>query len=120
LRFCVASNGSHEKVRRNLTRTGLARYFEGRMFSAQDVSRGKPSPDLFLHAAATLNVDPSACVVVEDSPTGLTAARAAGMRCLAYASGILPADRLRGPGTRVFTTMDELPDLLLEGEQLSA
>ncbi len=110
--FCVASNGSHEKIRANLRRTGLAEAFEGRIFSAQDVAHGKPAPDLFLHAAHTMGVPPERSVVVEDSPTGLTAARAAGMRCLAYASGLIPVERLEGPDTTVFEDMRRLPELV--------
>ncbi len=110
--YCVASNGSHAKVATNLRRVGLADAFDGRRFSAHDVARGKPAPDLFLHAAGSLGVPPERCVVVEDSPTGLAAARAAGMRSLAYASGLIPAERLAGPGTRVFTDMADLPRLL--------
>jgi HAD superfamily hydrolase (TIGR01509 family) len=109
---CVASNGSHEKVRANLRRTGLADLFEDRIFSAQDVAHGKPAPDLFLHAARTMGVAPEHCVVVEDSPTGLTAARAAGMRSLAYASGLIPVERLVGPDTTVFEDMSHLPELV--------
>lgn len=84
--FCVASNGSHAKIRRNLQRVGLVDFFQGVIFSAEDVPRGKPAPDLFLHAAATMGVAPEDAVVVEDSRPGLAAASAAGMRCLVYAS----------------------------------
>ncbi|GAA3898352.1 HAD family hydrolase [Streptomyces gulbargensis] len=110
--YCLASNGSHASIRRNLGRTGLLERFEGRMFSAHDVSRGKPAPDLFLHAAAALGVPPERCAVVEDSPYGVRAARAAGMRAFGYTGGLTGADRLAGPGTVVFTDMRELPALL--------
>lgn len=111
---CVASSGTHEKMRHTLGRTGLYRRFEGRIFSSTEVARGKPAPDLFLHAAATMGVAPTACVVVEDSPFGVQAARAAGMRCLGYAGGVIPAGRLDGPGTVVFHDMRRLPSLLRE------
>lgn len=88
---CVASNGSHAKMRRTLGLTGLAHRFEGRRFSATDVAQGKPAPDLYLHAAATMGVGPAECVVVEDSPRGAQAALAAGMRCLAFAGRTPPA-----------------------------
>ena len=65
--MCVASNGSHEKLRFTLGLTGLCERFAGRIFSASEVARGKPEPDLFLHAAEQMGVAPSACVVVEDS-----------------------------------------------------
>ncbi|MFE6227282.1 MULTISPECIES: HAD family hydrolase [unclassified Streptomyces] len=110
--YCLASNGSHAEIRRNLTRTGLLDRFEGRIFSARDVPRGKPAPDLFLHAAATLGVPPERCAVVEDSPYGVRAARAAGMRAYGYTGGLTPAHRLEGPGTVTFTDMRELTGLL--------
>lgn len=112
--WCVASNGSHAKVRANLGRTGLLPLFEGRIFSAEDVATGKPSPDLFLHAAATMGVDPVRCVVVEDSVPGVTAARAAGMRVLAYMGGDVAEDRLAGPSTTLFHDMRDLPGLLVD------
>lgn len=110
--FCLASNGSHRSIRRNLTRVGLLDRFEGRIFSARDVARGKPAPDLFLHAAASMGVAPERCAVVEDSPYGVQAARAAGMRAFGYCGGLTRADRLRGAGTVVFDDMRELPGLL--------
>ncbi|RKN26924.1 HAD family hydrolase [Micromonospora musae] len=109
---CVASSGTHEKMRHTLGRTGLYRRFEGRIFSATEVAHGKPAPDLFLHAAATMGVPPAACVVVEDSQYGVQAARAAGMRCFGYAGGLTPAHRLEGPDTVVFDDMRKLPGLL--------
>lgn len=110
--FCVASNNSHDGIRRNLTTTGLYGHFEGRVFCASDVARGKPAPDLFLHAANTLGVAPARCAVVEDSPYGIAAARAAGMRAFGYSGGLTPAHRLIGPGTVVFRDMRDLPALL--------
>jgi HAD superfamily hydrolase (TIGR01509 family) len=109
---CVASSGTHEAIRLMLSLTGLWDRFTGRIFSADDVSRGKPAPDVFLYAADRMSVDPTACAVVEDSPLGLEAARAAGMRAFAYAGGLMPADRLAGRGTVVFDDMRELPRLL--------
>ncbi|RKN47873.1 HAD family hydrolase [Micromonospora endolithica] len=109
---CVASSGTHEKMRHTLGRTGLYPRFDGRIFSATEVAHGKPAPDLFLHAAATMGVPPAACVVVEDSQYGVQAARAAGMRCFGYAGGLTPAHRLEGPNTVVFDDMRKLPTLL--------
>lgn len=111
--FCVASNSGHETIRRGLKLTGLLeRFADGRVFSATDVARGKPEPDLFLHAARTLGVDPARCAVVEDSPYGVRAARAAGMRAFGYCGGLTRAVRLAGPGTVVFDDMRALPALL--------
>ncbi|MGA4993275.1 HAD family hydrolase [Nonomuraea bangladeshensis] len=110
---CVASNGRHRTIRRSLEITGLAERFAGRVFSAEDVPRGKPAPDLFLHAAATMGADPERCVVVEDSPFGVMAAVSAGMRCLAYAGGFHPPTRLTGAGaTHLFHDPAGLPELL--------
>ncbi|MFI1365780.1 HAD family hydrolase [Streptomyces griseochromogenes] len=109
---CVASSGSRDKMRHTLGRTGLYDRFAGRMFSASEVARGKPAPDLFLHAARRMGVAPAACVVVEDSRPGVLAARAAGMRALGYAGGLTPAVRLEGPGTTVFDDMRKLPALV--------
>ncbi|MFB6992399.1 MULTISPECIES: HAD family hydrolase [unclassified Streptomyces] len=109
---CVASSGSHEKMRHTLGHTGLHAHFEGRIFSASEVAHGKPAPDLFLHAARRMGVEPSACVVVEDSKYGVQAARSAGMRSLGYAGGLTPAHWLEGPDTVVFDDMRKLSALL--------
>ncbi|MFF3736910.1 HAD family hydrolase [Streptomyces sp. NPDC002566] len=113
---CVASNGGHAGIRRSLTLTGLLHHFEDRVFSAADVRRGKPAPDLFRHAARTLGVRPERCVVVEDSAYGVRAARAAGMRAFGYCGGLTPASRLEGPDTVVFDDMRDLPGLLAAAE----
>jgi HAD superfamily hydrolase (TIGR01509 family) len=110
LRTCIGSSGSHEKMRLTLGLTGLRERFEGRIFAAEEVERGKPAPDLFLHAADQMGVAPERCVVVEDSPFGITAAKAAGMRSLGYAA-LIPAERL-SEADAVFASMAELPDLL--------
>ncbi|MFD9335578.1 HAD family hydrolase [Streptomyces sp. NPDC060028] len=110
---CVASSGSHEKMRHTLGRTGLYAHFEGRIYSASEVSRGKPAPDLFLHAARQMGFDPQVCAVVEDSGPGVHAARAAGMRVFGYSGGPTPAERLEGPATVVFDDMRKLPELLI-------
>lgn len=115
LPHCVASSGTHAKMRRTLGQTGLLPTFEGRIFSASEVDRGKPAPDLFLHAARTLGVEPAGCAVVEDSLYGVQAARAAGMHVFAFGGGVTPAARLAGPGTTVFRHMREMPDLIAVG-----
>jgi len=108
---CVASSGTHEKIRYTLGLTGLYERFAGRIFSASEVAHGKPAPDLFLHAAHHMGVEPTACAVVEDSRFGIEAARAAGMRAFGYAGGLTPRHWLEGPGTVVFEDMRELPRL---------
>jgi len=112
---CVASSGTHERMRFTLGLTGLYDRFAGRIFSATEVTRGKPAPDIFLHAAKQMGVDPAACAVVEDSRHGVEAARAAGMLVFGYAGGLTPVERLRGPQTIVFNDMRELPGLLVGG-----
>lgn len=114
---CVASSGTHEKMRRTLGMTGLWERFTGRIFSATQVRNGKPAPDLFLLAAATAGVTPSSCAVVEDSVHGVNAARAAGMHVFAYAGGVTCARHLEGDGTTVFEDIRELPHLLEAGQR---
>ena len=112
LHTCVASSGSHEKMWLTLGVTGLWDRFAGRIFSGREVARGKPAPDLFLHAAEGMGAAPAACAVVEDSRWGIEAARAAGMRALGYAGGVTPAVVLDDAGAEVFEDMRELPALL--------
>ena len=109
---CVASSGSHDKLRFTLGHTGLYERFEGRIFSGYEVANGKPAPDLFLHAAARMGAEPARCAVVEDTRYGVEAARAAGMRAFGYAGGLTPPHRLEGEATVVFTDMRDLPGLL--------
>jgi len=113
LATCVASSGSPEKMRFTLGLTGLWDLFDGRIFSSSQVPRGKPFPDLFLHAAIAMDVQPFDCVVVEDSVPGTQAARAAGMRALAYA-GAPYANRaaLAAAGAELFDDMKVLPGLV--------
>ena len=79
---CIASSSSLERLALCLRMLGLEQQFEGRVFSAEAVRRGKPAPDIFLHAAHRLGVAPQDCIVVEDSATGVQAALAASMTCL--------------------------------------
>jgi HAD superfamily hydrolase (TIGR01509 family) len=110
--YCVASSGSHERIRVGHRKTGLDRWFdEGRVFSSQDVGRGKPAPDLFLYAAERMGVPPQRCVVVEDSPLGVRAANAAGMDVYGF-TAMTPADRLAG-ATQLFSDLGDLADLLV-------
>lgn len=81
---CIASSGDYEKLGITLGLTGLGQYFGGRIFSAKDVRNGKPAPDLFLHACTQMGGAPQNSYVIEDSPAGVKAARAAGMQVFAY------------------------------------
>ncbi|MEU9503423.1 HAD family hydrolase [Streptomyces sp. NPDC048196] len=111
--YCVGSSGSHERIRVGHRATGLDRWFAPeRVFSSQDVGRGKPAPDLFLHAAREMGVVPERCAVIEDSPLGVRAAVAAGMDVYGY-TAMTPAAKLVEAGaTALFGGMGELPDLL--------
>ncbi|WEO96083.1 HAD family hydrolase [Streptomyces sp. FXJ1.172] len=110
--YCVASSGSHARIRVGHRTTGLDRWFaQERIFSSEDVGRGKPAPDLFLHAAARMGVAPQRCVVVEDSPLGVQAAVAAGMDVYGF-TAMTPAEKLAGAG-QLFADMGELLDLLI-------
>lgn len=112
VRVCVASQGKLEKTRLSLRLTKLDDLFSDEvLFSAYSVARGKPHPDLFLHAAATMTVEPSRCAVVEDTPSGVFAAVAAGMRALGYAADSDEA-ALRGAGAQTLLALEELPAVL--------
>ncbi|MEU4012450.1 HAD family hydrolase [Streptomyces pseudogriseolus] len=117
--YCVASSGSHERIRVGHRAAGLNRFFDdGRIFSSQDVGRGKPAPDLFLYAAERMGTTPERCVVVEDSPLGVQAAVAAGMDVYGF-TAMTPAEKLSG-ATRLFGDMRELSsllDLLVAGDR---
>ena len=84
---CVASSSSLDRICVSLEATGLLKFFESNIFSASDVPKGKPAPDLFLRAAARTRVSPSECIVVEDSPAGIAAATAAGMTSIGFLGG---------------------------------
>ncbi|MDA1100234.1 MAG: HAD family hydrolase [Proteobacteria bacterium] len=108
---CVASSSELEKIALSLRQTGLAPLFGDKVYSAQQVSRGKPFPDLFLFAARQMGAEPRDCVVIEDSFYGARAARAAGMSVLGYAgSGF--SQQLADEGAQVFDSMTALPGLL--------
>lgn len=110
--YCLASSGSHERIRVGHLVTGLDEWFEDSwIFSSQDVGRGKPAPDLFLYAAERMGVPAERCVVVEDSPLGVEAARAAGMDVYGF-TAMTSADRLPG-ATGYFSELVELPELLV-------
>jgi HAD superfamily hydrolase (TIGR01509 family) len=109
--YCVASSGSHERIRVGHRTTGFDRWFDDeRIFSSQDVGRGKPAPDLFLYAAERMGVAPERCAVVEDSPLGVRAAVAAGMDVYGF-TAMTPAGKLSA-ATGLFEDMGELVPLL--------
>jgi HAD superfamily hydrolase (TIGR01509 family) len=106
--FCVASNSDAQKIHSMLTLTGLINLFDGKIFSAADMAKPKPAPDVYLKAAATFGVSPARCLVVEDTPTGVKAAVAAGMPVFGYAA-LTSGQILREVGaTNVFFSMAEI------------
>jgi HAD superfamily hydrolase (TIGR01509 family) len=107
---CVASSGAHPRIERTLTKVGLYDRFAGRIYSADDVARGKPFPDLFLYAAEQQSVAPDRCVVIEDSPYGVAAGKAAGMTVIGYA-GMTPAARLADADVIITAMSDLIPEL---------
>jgi len=109
---CVASSGSHDKMRFTLGRTGLFDRFDGRIFSADQVAHGKPAPDVFLFAADRMDASPDRCAVVEDSVSGVAAGLSAGMVVFAFAGGVTSAEMLSREGAVVFEDMRELPALI--------
>lgn len=117
LPYCVASNSAHERLRFTFDATGLTSYFSGRVYSADDVSQGKPAPDLFLHAARSQNTPPHRCLVIDDSPSGVRAAVAADMPVIGFLGGAHTypalADQLRDAGaTWIMHDYDEVRALL--------
>ena len=84
---CVASSSALDRVSLSLSLTGLARHFGDRLYTAQMVDRGKPAPDLFLYAAARMQADPARTLVIEDSVSGVQAAKAAGMTVWGFVGG---------------------------------
>ena len=114
---CVASSGTPEKIRHGLTCAGLYGLLLPHIFSATQVKRGKPAPDLFLFAAEQMNIPPAKCLVIEDSVPGVTGALAAGMTVLGFHGGSHcgagHADMLRAAGAAVtFDDMRQLPELI--------
>jgi HAD superfamily hydrolase (TIGR01509 family) len=114
---CVASSGTPEKIRHGLTCTGLFDRLAPHIFSATQVARGKPAPDLFLFAAEQMRASPRRCIVIEDSLPGITGARAAGMTVLGFHGGSHCRPNhdgaLRAAGAHgTFDDMRQLPVLL--------
>jgi HAD superfamily hydrolase (TIGR01509 family) len=110
LPYCVASSGSHDKMKITLGKTGLAKYFNANIFSSSEVARGKPYPDIYLHAAESMGVaEPTRCLVIEDSPVGVQGAIAAGMTVFGY-SELVKADKLHAKGAHL--TFDKMGNLI--------
>jgi HAD superfamily hydrolase (TIGR01509 family) len=119
-KVCVASSSSLDRIRLSLSVVGYDSLFEPNIFSATMASRGKPHPDLFLHAARAMGTPPERCLVIEDSAPGVTAAVRAGMPVFGFVggshfSGLAQAERLRGVGAAlIFDDMSQLPPLIAQ------
>jgi HAD superfamily hydrolase (TIGR01509 family) len=116
-RRCVASSSSPERLGLSLHVTGLAPLFGGHVFSAVQVARGKPAPDLYLLAAQTMDTVPQDCIVIEDTPRGIIAGRAANMRVIGFAGARhatpgLAEELMQAGAEVVIRSMSELPALV--------
>lgn len=113
----VASGSNPERLKIKLRQVGLFDDFAPHIYSAQEMPRGKPAPDVYLHAARQLGVDPAACIAVEDSVNGVTSALTAGMVVVGFVGGghcpPNQAESLRGAGaSQIATHMDQLLTIL--------
>src|SRR5262245_22646611 len=116
---CVASSSSLERIRVSLETTGLVRFFESNLFSANEVRNGEPAPDLLLYVPGKMGVEPADCIVVEDSPVGVTTGVSAGMTVIGFAgashAGSDTADQLRAAGARdVITDLRALKSTIID------
>ncbi|WP_333822032.1 HAD family hydrolase [Pinisolibacter sp.] len=114
---CVASSTRLPALIDNLATCGLAHLFDGRIYSASQVKRAKPAPDILMYAASQMGADPADCLVIEDSVAGVTAARRAGMEVVGFVGGghvtAGLADRLRAAGAAAtFAKHTDLPRIL--------
>ena len=116
IRYCVASSGTHQKMRTTLGRTGLLPRLQGRLYSITEVAAPKPAPDVYLHAARRQGVAPADCVVVEDSPTGCRAGVAAGMRVYGYCAHTPRRELLEAGAQALVERMADLPALWFAAE----
>lgn len=105
--FCTASSGPANKIRLNLEITGLLPYFNGKIFSCYDIQKWKPEPDIFLWAAETMGFQPEECLVVEDSVSGVKAAKAGGFDVFGYTEHDYK-NELKALSTQTFDSMDKL------------
>ncbi len=117
-KVCVASSSPPDRIRLALSVAGYDGLFEPHIFSATMAARGKPHPDLFLHAAREMGAPPGRCLVIEDSAVGVTAAVSAGMMVFGFVggshfTGMEQSERLRGAGAALtFDEMSQLPALI--------
>ena len=117
--FCLATSSSPRRLALSLGASGLAPFFEGRCFTASDVQRGKPAPDLFLHAAGKMGAEPARCLVIEDSELGVRAGLAAGMEVWHFAGGChVQAGYHLPEGLAAHRVMADMPAMALAFREL--
>lgn len=109
--ICVASNGSRDEINLRLRLSNLAPFFGNAIFSGLEVTNPKPAPDVYLAAARSFGIEPSRCVVIEDSLPGVTAGRSAGMRVYGY-TALTSKEKLIEAGAIPFSSMSELQQIL--------
>lgn len=117
--FCMASNGTPEKIEVMLKKTNLLDKFKGKMFPASLVANPKPAPDVYLLAAKTHNTPPANCLVIEDTSVGVTAAVSAGMTVFGFAAASNPKLLKEAGAKLTFSNMAELDDLIKENFDVS-
>ena len=117
VRCALVTSTSSASVEDYLRRTGIARHFES-IVTGDRVKNGKPAPDCFLLAAKEMGLPPADCLVAEDSPTGIEAARRAGMQAVMIPDLIAPTDEVRGSVIGVLDTLEELPDLITKENEV--
>lgn len=105
--FCTASSGPQEKIRLNLTTTGLAHFFEENIFSCYDIGKWKPDPAIFIHAAEAMGFTSEDCLVIEDTILGVRAAKSGGFDVFGFAE-LNENDDFTKEATEIFYNMDEL------------
>jgi HAD superfamily hydrolase (TIGR01509 family) len=113
LPYCVASNSEASKVEKMLGLTGLLAYFSGRIFSAADFGKPKPAPDIYLKIAAEFGIAPAACLVIEDTVTGVSAGVAAGMQVIGYSATTSEQALTAAGAVQVFKTMPDIQKAIL-------
>ncbi len=116
--YCVASSGSYEKMNTTLGRTNLLKLFDGKIYSTSDVARGKPFPDIYIHAAKNMGYrEPSKCLVIEDSPLGVEGGVAAGMVVFGYTELAREERLIQSGAHRTFSEMSKLANEITTYEQ---
>ncbi len=109
--FCVASSGPEDKIELNLGLTGLLPFFENKIFSCYKIQKWKPDPAVFLWAAETMGFKPEECVVIEDSISGVRAAKAGGFDVFGYVAHDYN-NQLKDEATQTFDSMDKLLSMI--------